>query len=98
MGTVFGLLGGTTSSILGFIVPGALGIQITHQLVENTNHNYSHYELRKINYTSWLLVVGGVIVGVVTTCVTLYDTFFPDTGTGNSNSNSTNSTWIYGQY
>ena len=58
---VFSLLGGTTSSLLGFCVPGALGIhmrQSTQSIV-----------------ISWFLLVGGGILGVLTTAVTIYTTF-----------------------
>lgn len=54
---VFGLLGGTTSSLLGFIVPGLLGLKMNKTCV-----------------TSWILVVAGSIIGLLTTGVTIYAT------------------------
>ena len=54
---VFGLLGGTTSSLLGFVIPGLLGIQMD-----------------KKDWTSWILVVAGSIIGILTTGVTVYST------------------------
>jgi amino acid permease len=55
---VFGLLGGTTSSLLGFVIPGLLGL-----------------EMDKKDWNSWVLVVAGSIVGILTTGVTVYSTF-----------------------
>lgn len=52
---VFGLLGGTTSSLLGFVVPGLLGL-----------------ELDRSNASAWILVVGGTLIGILTTGVTVY--------------------------
>ena len=57
---VFGLLGGTTSSLLGFVVPGLLGLAM-----EGGSSS---------KVTSWVLVVAGTVIGVVTTTVTLYST------------------------
>jgi len=54
---VFGLLGGTTSSLLGFVVPGMLGLAM------DGNSNKA---------SAWVLVVAGTLIGVVTTAVTLY--------------------------
>lgn len=55
---VFGLLGGTTSSLLGFVVPGMLGLTM-----DGSN-----------KLSAWVLVVAGSFIGVVTTGVTLYST------------------------
>jgi amino acid permease len=55
---VFGLLGGTTSSLLGFVIPGLLGLQMD-----------------KKDWNSWILVVAGSIIGILTTGVTVYSTF-----------------------
>lgn len=55
---VFGLLGGTTSSLLGFVVPGMLGLTM-----DGSN-----------KFSAWILVVAGSFIGVVTTGVTLYST------------------------
>lgn len=58
IGVVFGLLGGTTSSLLGFVVPGMLGLAM-----DGPNKT-----------SAWILVVAGTLVGVVTTGVTVYST------------------------
>lgn len=58
---VFSLLGGTTSSLLGFCVPGALGIHM--------------HQSRGSTAVSWVLLVGGGILGVLTTGVAIYTTF-----------------------
>lgn len=55
---VFGLLGGTTSSILGFILPGLVGMKV------DAHPGRAH-----------MLVVVGVVVGMLTTAVTVYSTF-----------------------
>jgi len=60
---VFGLLGGTAASILGFIIPGALGIKLCH----DREHAASWTRLQ----VSRLLVGGGAVIGLVTTTVTL---------------------------
>lgn len=61
---VFGLLGGTTTSILGFVVPGAIGRRLA-----------AEQEARALWWSSTALLVGGVLIGVLTTSVTVYDTF-----------------------
>jgi amino acid permease len=66
---VFGLLGGTASSILGFCVPGLLGIRLSKDLENETGERH-----RRMMITSWLLLSGGVAVGILTTGVTMYTT------------------------
>jgi amino acid permease len=61
---VFGLLGGTTTSILGFVVPGALGIR-------NRPPDAPWWH----SLARWTLLCGGLVVGVLTTFVTVTDTF-----------------------
>jgi amino acid permease len=68
---VFGLLGGTASSILGFCVPGLLGIRLSQDLQNETGERH-----RRMMITSWLLLSGGVAVGILTTGVTIYTTLF----------------------
>jgi amino acid permease len=55
---VFGLLGGTTSALLGFVIPGLMGLKM-----DQTDVN------------SWVLVIAGSIIGLLTTGVTIYSTF-----------------------
>jgi amino acid permease len=57
---VFGLLGGTTSSLLGFVVPGLLGLSMEDGSCSKAS--------------AWVLVVAGTVIGIVTTAVTLYST------------------------
>jgi amino acid permease len=61
---VFGLLGGTTSSLLGFCVPGMLGLQLSRDTDDPS-----------LKPVSWTLLIGGLVVGVLTTGVTLYHQF-----------------------
>ena len=56
---VFGLLGGTTTSLLGFLVPGALALRINH---------------RGLVCVASILLVGGVVISILTTAVTVYST------------------------
>jgi amino acid permease len=65
---VFGLLGGTASSWLGFCVPGLLGIQLCKNECANGQPPRSSLLL-----TSWTLLVGGIIIGILTTGVTIYN-------------------------
>ena len=62
---VFGLLGGTTSSVIGFILPGMVGMKVLH---------------RNQQWKAQMMVGGGVVVGILTTAVTVYSTFAPSTG------------------
>jgi amino acid permease len=73
---VFGLLGGTAASVLGFCVPGAIGIQMTNDQYETTGR---YCQFTKI--ASCALLIGGTIVGILTTIVTIYNTLFMPTTT-----------------
>jgi amino acid permease len=55
---IFGLLGGTTSALLGFVIPGLMGLKMDQG-----------------DLTSWVLVVAGALIGILTTGVTIYSTF-----------------------
>lgn len=57
---VFGLLGGTTTSWLGFCLPGWLGVKLLS---------------KQWRLVSWMLLVGGVVIGAVTTAVTVATMF-----------------------
>mmetsp|Transcript_22981 Transcript_22981/g.34855 ORF Transcript_22981/g.34855 Transcript_22981/m.34855 type:complete len:523 (+) Transcript_22981:65-1633(+) len=59
---VFGLLGGTTSSIFGFILPGLLGRTLSSSKLQTCE--------------AYILIIGGTVIGIVTTTVTIYNTFF----------------------
>lgn len=65
---VFGLLGGTASSIIGFCVPGLLGIQLCKDLKAETQEQSMGTLL-----VSWMLLAGGVVVGIATTGITAYN-------------------------
>jgi amino acid permease len=66
---VFGLLGGTASSWLGFCVPGLLGMQLSNDHQHNTGE-----KLQNMMITSWALYIGGIAIGLLTTGVTIYNT------------------------
>ena len=60
---VFSVLGGTTSSWLGFCVPGLLGLRLERDAIEQKSW---------IRYaTSWLLLLGGIAIGILTTVLTV---------------------------
>jgi amino acid permease len=65
---MFGLLGGTASSLIGFCVPGRLGLQLAHDIQQETGETPWTTLI-----ISWCLFVGGAIVGVVTTVATIYE-------------------------
>jgi amino acid permease len=65
---MFGLLGGTASSLIGFCVPGRLGLQLAHDIQQETGETPWTTLI-----VSWWLLVGGAIVGVVTTVATIYE-------------------------
>lgn len=67
---VFGFVGGTAASVLGFIIPGALGLDLARSQDQELQQSFQNIWLRK---TSWFLMVGGIVVGVVTTGATLVD-------------------------
>lgn len=62
--TVFSVLGGTTSSWLGFCVPGLLGLRL-----ERDAHPDERSWLRWL--CSWVLLSGGIGVGILTTISTI---------------------------
>ena len=68
---VFGLLGGTASSMIGFCVPGLLGLQLSRDMYEDTGQR----QLGTL-VVSWLLLLGGTLAAIVTTGVTAYNIFW----------------------
>ena len=62
---VFGLIGGTAASILGFCVPGLLGLRLAYD------------QQKSWSDPGWwipgILFVGGSLIGIVTTAITLID-------------------------
>ncbi|GKY95841.1 hypothetical protein MPSEU_000544700 [Mayamaea pseudoterrestris] len=57
---VFGLLGGTTTSVLGYMIPGTLALRLNDQ---------------KLVCVASILLVGGILISILTTSVTVYSTF-----------------------
>lgn len=68
---VFGLLGGTASSMIGFCVPGLLGLQLCRDVYDDTGQR----QLGTL-VVSWLLLLGGIAAAIVTTGVTAYNIFW----------------------
>eukprot|EP00978_Attheya_sp_CCMP212_P017116 scaffold45436_cov49-Attheya_sp.AAC.1 len=73
---VFGLLGGTSSSLLNFIMPGLFCLK-TRRNSSSSSSTGVGGSLSKQEIRAWCLVVGGTLVGVVSTAVTLYSLFVP---------------------
>lgn len=77
---VFGLVGGASSSVLGFIVPGLLGYKTagdyyqTYASVGYLNEASARAAVRRTRFFSIMLVVAGILVGSVCTTVTVYST------------------------
>ena len=67
---VFQLMGGTTSAFVCFILPAAFAIRL-----ENTQRMQLSTGER---IGSWCLAVGGVVVGVLSTFVTIYNLIEPN--------------------
>ena len=69
---VFGIMGGTASSIICFIFPGFFVIKM-----KQVRYDAPFYPLptvwRKIQ--AWTLILGGSVVGILSTAVTLYSMF-----------------------
>jgi len=59
---VFSVLGGTTSSLLGFCVPGLLGLRLERDALQKSWARY---------LISWCLLLGGIAVGILTTVLTV---------------------------
>jgi amino acid permease len=79
---LFGLLGGTASSIIGFCIPGLLGLQLSKDLLLLNDHHGDDDDntgataaetARRTRVVSWCLLVGGALVGAVTTVATIYE-------------------------
>jgi len=70
---VFGLLGGTSSSILGFIIPGMLGYKTAEDYCQG--EATAGAAAQRLRFLSMVLVVAGILLGVVCTAVTVYSTF-----------------------
>jgi hypothetical protein len=76
---LFGLLGGTASSIIGFCIPGLLGLQLSKDLLNDHHGNNDDTgtttveTARRTRIVSWCLLVGGALVGAVTTVATIYE-------------------------
>ena len=64
---VFQIIGGTASSLLGFGIPGWLGLRLGRDLSLP----------RTTTVWSWLLLYGGIVIGVGTTAVTVYQIVDP---------------------
>ncbi|GMI11177.1 hypothetical protein TrLO_g15530 [Triparma laevis f. longispina] len=66
---VFQLMGGTASAFVCFVLPAAFAIKLGY--LEKEEEKYTLWG-------AWALAVGGVVVGVVSTSVTIYGIFFPE--------------------
>ena len=64
---VFSILGGTTSSWLGFCVPGLLGLRLEADVGWTLAPARSPWR----RLVAWILLVGGIAVGILTTYLTV---------------------------
>jgi hypothetical protein len=80
---VFGLLGGTSSSLLNFIMPGLFCLK-SHRLRRSSSTGVG--SLSKQEIRAWCLVVVGSLVGVISTAVTLYSLLFVTSATDGDSS------------
>ena len=69
---VFGVMGGTASSIICFIFPGLFVLKMK-QAGDDTPSYLLPTLLRKIQ--AWALILGGSLIGILSTAVTLYSMF-----------------------
>ena len=66
---IFGLMGGTAASIISFILPGLFLMDQREETDTNTTM------MRRKHILPYLLVIGGTLVGVLSTWITLYGLF-----------------------
>jgi len=61
---VFGLIGGTAGALLGFVMPAVFWLKLVFECGENDDRT-----MRK--YFAFLLIIGGALIGILSTAVTL---------------------------
>ena len=69
---VFSLMGGTASAIIGFILPGLFALRL--RIDKNKKSSLGYWLL------AWTLVIGGIVVGILSTTVTIYGMIFNNDG------------------
>jgi amino acid permease len=72
---VFGLLGGTCSSVLGFVLPGLLGYMTADDFHQVADNEANRGAADRTRFLSSVLAAAGLLIGIITTGVTVYSTF-----------------------
>ena len=85
---VFQIVGGTASSMLGFVVPGLMGLRLGRDYVQVD----SNPQGSAIVCGSWLLIYAGSLIGLLTTAVTIYQLAGGGGPSGDDDTTSHNST------
>mmetsp|Transcript_4169 Transcript_4169/g.7415 ORF Transcript_4169/g.7415 Transcript_4169/m.7415 type:complete len:599 (-) Transcript_4169:122-1918(-) len=71
---IFGLMGGTAASIISFILPGMFLMEAYAGVTGEENNRSS----KRMKLLGLSLVVGGSLIGVLSTGITIYDLFSPN--------------------
>ena len=82
LSVVFGLMGGTASSVLCFVLPGLFVLRVDDggAAIRVDDGGAAAFPSRKETAAAWALVVGGTAIGILSTAVTLYSTFGAESG------------------
>ena len=82
LSVVFGLMGGTASSVLCFVLPGLFVLRVDDggAAIRVDDGGAAAFPSRKETAAAWALAVGGTAIGVLSTAVTLYSTFGAESG------------------
>jgi len=70
---VFGIMGGTASSVICFIFPGLFVVKMKQAGDDDDPPHQPPTLWRTIQ--AWILILGGSLIGILSTCVTLYNVF-----------------------
>ena len=74
--TVFGIMGGTAASVIAFILPGMFLKEATGPIVPR------QVGVRPLRVLPLFFTVGGTLIGIMSTGVTIYGLFIPSDGAG----------------
>ena len=71
---VFGIMGGTASSVICFVFPGLFVLEMK-QAGDDDDIPPQLSPTRWRTVQAWSLIVGGSLIGILSTCITLYNMF-----------------------
>jgi hypothetical protein len=74
---VFGIMGGTASSVICFIFPGLFVLKMKPQAGDDGDDDFPPQPPPTLWRTvqAWILILGGSLIGILSTCITLYNMF-----------------------